>query len=156
MCIPGWKSCWKYCCLVPVHSLIQLHFAHWFYSWVYSLPSDSDSILIVSHPSPGNFSLINMLACNICGFNCVSSADYLKLCRSHGNMNNVFYSCGHKDCGRRFSTYNSLTVHMYQTHPDTKSRQTWNRSVSAQLKCSFNFCNSEYGDLKRLTWMVTY
>ena len=91
-----------------------------------------------------------MLACNICGFNCVSSAEYLKHCRSHRNRNNVFFSCGHKDCGRRFSTYNSFAVHMARTHPDTKTRQTWNRSVSVQLKCSFNFCSSEYGDLKSL------
>ncbi|KAF3834365.1 hypothetical protein F7725_025569 [Dissostichus mawsoni] len=38
---------------------------------------------------------------------------------------------------------------MARTHSD-RSRQTWNRSVSVQLKCSFNFCSTEYADLKSL------
>lgn len=39
---------------------------------------------------------------------------------------------------------------MSQAHVDSRSTQTWNRNVSVQLKCSFNFCSSEYADLKTL------
>lgn len=39
---------------------------------------------------------------------------------------------------------------MSRTHVDRRGTQTWNRNVSVQLKCSFNFCSSEYADLKTL------
>ncbi len=100
-----------------------------------------------------------MLACNVCGFKCVSSTGYLKACRSQRHANNgvflfcclFFFSlCGHKDCCSKFSSFSSSAVHMSQTHPDTSTRRTWNRSVSVQLKCSFNFCSSEYADVKGL------
>lgn len=89
-----------------------------------------------------------MLACNVCEFECVSLTEYLKHCRSHRHLNNVLLSCGHKDCGRRFSSLNCLAVHMSRTH--TRIRQRWNQSVSVQLKCLFNFCSREYADVKRL------
>lgn len=91
-----------------------------------------------------------MLTCNVCGFKCISLTEYLKHCRSHRHINNVFSLCGHKYCGRRFSSYSCFAVHMSQTHKDTSTRQTWNRNVSVQLKCLLNFCNREYADVKRL------
>lgn len=62
-------------------------------------------------------------------FNCISLTEYLKHCRSHRHINNVFSLCGHKYCGRRFSSYSCFAVHMSRTH---------------------NFCNREYADVKRL------
>lgn len=91
-----------------------------------------------------------MLTCNICGFSARSSTDYLKHCRTHRNNNNVFFLCGHRDCRRKLNTYSSLAVHMSRAHVDSRNTQTWNRNVSVQLKCSFNFCSSEYADLKTL------
>lgn len=91
-----------------------------------------------------------MLACNVCEFECVSLTEYLKHCRSHRHLNDVLLSCGHEDCRRRFSSFNCLAVHMSRTHPDTGIRQTWNRSVSVQLKRLFNFCSREYAEVKRL------
>lgn len=39
---------------------------------------------------------------------------------------------------------------MSRAHVDRRSTQTWNRNVSVQLRCLFNFCSSEYDDLKTL------
>ncbi|XP_023199661.1 uncharacterized protein LOC111610315 isoform X2 [Xiphophorus maculatus] len=37
---------------------------------------------------------------------------------------------------------------MSRTHSDLKTSQTQNRTLSVQLKCSFNFCTTEYVDVK--------
>lgn len=92
-----------------------------------------------------------MLTCNICEFKCVSLTEYLKHSRSDRHVNNVFFLCGHKECGRKFSSFKCFAVHMSRTDPDTSTRQTWNRSASVQLKCSLNFCTREYADVKELT-----
>lgn len=91
-----------------------------------------------------------MLTCSICGFKSVSSTEYVSHCRTHRHLNNVRMSCALRDCGRRFSSFNSLAVHMSRTHPERSVRQTWNRSVSVPLKCSFNYCTREYVELKQL------
>lgn len=61
-----------------------------------------------------------------------------------------FFSSGHKDCGRKFSLFLCFAVHISRTHPDRRARQTWNRNVFLQLKCSINFCSTEYADIKGL------
>ncbi|XP_060772952.1 zinc finger and BTB domain-containing protein 17-like isoform X1 [Neoarius graeffei] len=91
-----------------------------------------------------------MLTCSICGFKSVSSTEYVSHCRTHRHLNNVRMSCALRDCGSRFSSFNSLAVHMSRTHPERSVRQTWNRSVSVPLKCSFNYCTREYVELKQL------
>ena len=61
--------------------------------------------------------------CNICGV--FSSVNYLKQCKSHRNINNVFFPRGHEDCRQSSSTYALSCLYVMKTSRHN-STQTWN------------------------------
>lgn len=87
------------------------------------------------------------LHCGICEFISASVSDYVKHCRTHRNVSRAIFPCGFPNCGRSFPSYNSFNVPLSRIHHKGR-KQCFNLNISAQLKCSWEFCGKECGSIK--------
>ena len=89
------------------------------------------------------------LQCGICEFTSASVSACLKHYRTHRNISRAVFPCGFPDCGRSFTFYNSFNVHLTRNHHEGR-KQSFNRNISVQLKCCWEFCGKECGSIKCL------